>query len=118
VNVAKRHYAEVNFPPLPLSYAAAASTPAASTPAKSGKYPFAFYQITLRRGLIGINAPIKHVVHSLGLSRRHETVWRRVSPKTAGQILRVKELVTVELVNEIPQRVETEKGYNKVASIV
>ncbi|KAI8899550.1 hypothetical protein BC833DRAFT_519781, partial [Globomyces pollinis-pini] len=56
-----------------------------------------YYQITLRRGLMGLPATTKHIVQSLGLHKRHQVVWRLVSPRSAGQILKIKELVHVSL---------------------
>lgn len=75
-------------------------------------FPYRYYQITLRRGLIGITSDLKHVVQSLGLHRRHQVVWRMVSPRSAGQILRIKELVHVRLVNELPTKEPRPTGFS------
>ncbi|KAI8924676.1 hypothetical protein BC831DRAFT_387830, partial [Entophlyctis helioformis] len=56
-----------------------------------------FFEITLRRGLFGLPQTTRTVVSALGLSKRHQVVWRLVGPRSAGQLLKVKELVTVRL---------------------
>ncbi|KAI8913485.1 hypothetical protein EDD86DRAFT_180245, partial [Gorgonomyces haynaldii] len=55
-----------------------------------------YYQITLKKGIIGLNKHTKKVVEALGL-RRHQVIWRLVSPRSAGQVLKIKELVDVQL---------------------
>ncbi|KAJ3285104.1 hypothetical protein HDU79_007595 [Rhizoclosmatium sp. JEL0117] len=88
-------------------------------PPAENKYPFRFYQITLRRGLYGIEKDVKKCVDALGLHGRHQVVWRAVNPHNAGLILKVRELVTVELVNEVPdvsRRPRAVKGYTKVGT--
>ena len=81
-------------------------------------YPYRYYEICLRRGLIGLPKKTREIVNALGLHTRHQVVWRLVSPRSAGQILRVKELVHVRLVNEIPEKPKYPKGFTKVASFV
>ncbi|KAI8840395.1 hypothetical protein BJ741DRAFT_706279 [Chytriomyces cf. hyalinus JEL632] len=79
-------------------------------------YPFRYYKITLRRGLRGIEKSVKKCVDALGLKGRHETVWKSVNPHNAGLILKIRELITVELANELPQdlgRPRAVKGYVK-----
>ncbi|KAG0681082.1 DNA topoisomerase 2 [Pichia californica] len=39
----------------------------------------------------------KETLQTLGLRRRNQTVYQKISPQQAGQIARVKELVKVEL---------------------
>ncbi|KAI8613962.1 hypothetical protein BC830DRAFT_1129725 [Chytriomyces sp. MP71] len=94
----------------------------APLPASAGSaYPYRYYKITLRRGLRGIDADTRKCVLSLGLHGRHEVVWRPVCPQTAGLVLKVRELVTVELANELPQetrRPRAVKGYNKIGNSV
>ncbi|KAJ3029326.1 UNVERIFIED_CONTAM: hypothetical protein HDU68_012481 [Siphonaria sp. JEL0065] len=92
-----------------------------ATPLKKGEsaFPYRFYQITLRRGLYGIEKDTKKCVNALGLHGRHEVVWRPVNANNAGLILKIRELVTVELVNEIPDiqsRPRAVKGYTKVGT--
>ncbi|AAS53821.1 AFR450Cp [Eremothecium gossypii ATCC 10895] len=56
-----------------------------------------FYKITLARSTIGLPDKVKGVVHSLGLGKRGTTVYRKVSPGSAGSIAKIKELVKVEV---------------------
>lgn len=56
-----------------------------------------FYKITLVRSLIGTPQATRTIVKTLGLGKRGSTVYRRVTPAIAGSILKVKELVKVEL---------------------
>jgi large subunit ribosomal protein L30 len=85
---------------------------------KAGEYhfPYRYYEICLRRGLVGLPQKTKHIVQSLGLTKRHQVVWRLVSPKSAGQILKIKELVTIRLVNEIPERKPPPTGFKLISS--
>ncbi|KAI9352677.1 hypothetical protein BDR26DRAFT_849676 [Obelidium mucronatum] len=55
---------------------------------ETNKYPFKYYQISLRRGLYGIEKDVKKCVNALGLHGRHEVVWRAVNPHNAGLILK------------------------------
>jgi ribosomal protein L30/L7E len=81
-------------------------------------YPYRYYEICLRRGVLGLPKSTRHIVQSLGLHKRHQVVWRLVSPRSAGQILKIKELVHVRLVNEIPPKPEYPKGYQVVGSFL
>jgi large subunit ribosomal protein L30 len=81
-------------------------------------YPYRYYEIALRRGIIGLPARTKHIVQSLGLQKRHQVVWRMVSPRSAGQILKIKELVTVRLVNEVPTKEAWPTGFTRVGNIM
>lgn len=56
-----------------------------------------FYKITLVRSLIGTPKATRTIVKTLGLGKRGSTVYRRATPAIAGSILRVKELVDVQL---------------------
>ncbi|KAJ3229420.1 hypothetical protein HDU81_005389 [Chytriomyces hyalinus] len=85
-------------------------------PVAGETYPYRYYKITLRRGLRGIEKGVKKCVDALGLKGRHETVWKAVNPHNAGLILKIRELITVELANELPQdlgRLRAVKGYVK-----
>lgn len=56
-----------------------------------------YYKITLVRSLIGTPKTTRAIVRTLGLGKRGSTVYRKVTPAIAGSILKVKELVNVEL---------------------
>ncbi|RKF63579.1 putative 54S ribosomal protein L33, mitochondrial [Erysiphe neolycopersici] len=55
----------------------------------------AYFRITLMRSGIGLTKRSRGVLEALGLRKRTKTVFLPVSPETAGQIMRVKELVSV-----------------------
>ncbi|CAI7565316.1 unnamed protein product [Penicillium manginii] len=58
-----------------------------------------FFRITLLRSAIGLPRRSTDVLKALGLKKRMATVFHAVSPSVAGQIMRVKELVSVEEVD-------------------
>jgi len=59
-----------------------------------------FFRVTLHRSAIGLPERTRAVLESLGLRRRSQVVFHRVSRDSAGMIFRVKELVRLE---EVPQ---------------
>jgi large subunit ribosomal protein L30 len=63
-----------------------------------------FFRVTLLRSGIGLPQKTRGVLKALGLRRRMDTVYHPVSMDAAGQIMRVKELVDVEEVNEAMTR--------------
>ncbi|KAI6250116.1 putative 54S ribosomal protein L33, mitochondrial [Erysiphe necator] len=64
----------------------------------------AFFRITLIRSGIGLTKRSRGVLEALGLRKRMKTVFLPVSPEAAGQIMRVKELVSVtEVEKELSQ---------------
>ncbi|KAG4303839.1 hypothetical protein PORY_002768 [Pneumocystis oryctolagi] len=77
----------------------------------------AFFKIILQRSAIGLPKDIKRTLLSLGLRKRLATVYHDISPVTAGKILKVKELVSVEEVEkrltreEIKRSRSPNKGY-------
>ncbi|KAJ5155177.1 hypothetical protein N7492_007980 [Penicillium capsulatum] len=58
-----------------------------------------FFRITLLRSAIGLPRRSTDVLKALGLKKRMGTVFHQVSPSVAGQIMKVKELVSVEEVD-------------------
>lgn len=54
-----------------------------------------YFRITLQRSGIGMPKKTQGVLHALGLNRRMKTVFKPVSRDVAGQIMRVKELISV-----------------------
>ncbi|KAJ3830370.1 hypothetical protein F5878DRAFT_599601 [Lentinula raphanica] len=58
------------------------------------------YKITLQRSAISLGSRIKDTLTSLGIHRRFQTMYHRHGPEAAGKILKVKELVHVENVEE------------------
>jgi len=59
-----------------------------------------FYKITQTRSTIGCHPRIRKNIEALGLKRRNQIIYQRVSPSTAHRIGVVKELVKIELVNK------------------
>jgi ribosomal protein L30 len=55
-----------------------------------------YFRITLLRSAIGLPRRSTDVLKALGLKKRMATVFHPVSPSVAGQIMRVKELVSVQ----------------------
>lgn len=55
----------------------------------------AFFRITLLRSGIGLTKRTNGVLRALGLRKRMKTVFLPVSPEIAGQVMKVKELVSV-----------------------
>jgi large subunit ribosomal protein L30 len=54
-----------------------------------------FFRITLVRSAIGLPRKTSGVLKALGLKKRMATVFYPVTPDVAGQIMKVKELVSV-----------------------
>lgn len=81
-------------------------------------FPYKYYKITLMRGLIGLPASVKNTCRDLGLLRRFQITFRLVDAKHAGLILKVKELVKLELVNEIPVVKAHPVGFKKEGSMI
>ncbi|KAJ3121885.1 39S ribosomal protein L33, mitochondrial [Nowakowskiella sp. JEL0407] len=104
-------------PPLPTFPSLSALPPPI---AKTHEHPFnyKYYQVTLHRGTFGLPESTKRVLNALGLTRRHLVVYLPVNNKTAGSILKVKELVRVECCNELPPVVNVPKGFKVVGSAV
>ncbi|TPX37169.1 hypothetical protein SmJEL517_g00893 [Synchytrium microbalum] len=110
----KRHLDDTQTAvPLPTTYPAA---PKPDVSASSGRFAATYYEITLLRGFKGVSKQKRIVASALGLHGRHEVVYRRCGPRCAGQILAIRELVKVRLVNEIPRQLNMPKGFVKVGS--
>ncbi|PYI22533.1 putative 50S ribosomal protein L30 [Aspergillus japonicus CBS 114.51] len=59
-----------------------------------------YFRITLVRSAIGLPRRTTDVLKALGLKKRMATVFHAVSPSVAGQIMKVKELVEVQEVDQ------------------
>ena len=77
--------------------------------------PLTHYRITSRRSAIALPKKIKGTLVSLGIHRRHQTVYHEHSSINAGKILRVKELVEVENVPASAVRTKTEQRQERKA---
>ena len=76
-----------------------------------------YWKVTLVRSGIGMSKRCNDTLVALGLRKRYRTTYKPINPQIAGLLLRVKELVKVELVDEIKTREEMKaerrpaKGY-------
>jgi large subunit ribosomal protein L30 len=78
-----------------------------------------FWKVTLMRSGIGLPKRRNDTLVALGLRKRFRTVYKPVNPQTAGLLLRVKELVKVDLVRddeimtkeELRETRKSQKGY-------
>lgn len=68
-----------------------------------------FFRITLHRSAIGLPERTRGVLAALGLRKRMQTVFHPVEPQFAGMILKVKELVRVQEVEERLSRAEVRR---------
>ncbi|KAF3986167.1 hypothetical protein FT663_02671 [Candidozyma haemuli var. vulneris] len=67
-----------------------------------------FYRITQLRSTIGMPPVTKKNIKALGLRRRNQTVYQRVSAATAHRLRLVKEMVSIDLLKE-PEVEESKK---------
>ena len=76
-----------------------------------------YWKVTLIRSGIGLSKKRNDTLVALGLRKRFRTVYKPVNPQTAGLLVRVKELIRVEMVDEVRTKEEMkaerkkEKGY-------
>ena len=72
-----------------------------------------FYKITQLRSTIGMPPIVRKNMEALGLRRKDHVKCQRVSPSTAHRLIRVKELVKVELVAEVktPEEMAKERKF-------
>lgn len=76
-----------------------------------------YFKVTLMRSAIGLPARITGTLNALGLRKRMRTVYHPMTPDVAGQIMRVKELVDVQVTeralthSEIRQLRKPDPGY-------
>lgn len=80
----------------------------------SGNIKPMFYKITQIRSTIGLPPVIRKNMEALGLKRRHHVKYQRVSPATAHRLMKVKELVKVELTDEpkTPYQLSQERKFD------
>ncbi|KAF3911399.1 hypothetical protein ABW20_dc0102664 [Dactylellina cionopaga] len=57
-----------------------------------------FFKVTLIRSAIGMPEKKIGVLKALGLRKRMRTVFHKIDPATAGQLMKVKELIAVSTV--------------------
>ncbi|KAI9270476.1 hypothetical protein BDA99DRAFT_557301 [Phascolomyces articulosus] len=75
-----------------------------------------YYKVTLTRSTIGLSKDYRAAAQTLGLFRLNQTTYQPVNASTAGLILKLKEIVRVQNVDHIPEKInqKTERGYKVV----
>ncbi|KAF9890160.1 39S ribosomal protein L33, mitochondrial [Aspergillus nanangensis] len=68
-----------------------------------------YFRITLVRSAIGLPRRTTDVLKALGLKKRMAQVFHPVSPSVAGQIMKVKEIVSVQ--EEVRLERKPDPGY-------
>lgn len=91
---------------LPFGVLAAADCMAAATAATAAvaaaARPRGYLKVYLYRGFIGLPDAVRVHAKCLGLRKRFQTVYVRPAPAAIGNILKIKELVKVDLVAQKP----------------
>ncbi|KAJ2852518.1 hypothetical protein IWW36_000146 [Coemansia brasiliensis] len=73
------------------------------------------WKITLKRSPIGLHPNTRENARVLGLTRCGHVVFRPVSNELAGKILKIKEIVKVELVDKVtPIKNEAASGFQVI----
>jgi large subunit ribosomal protein L30 len=76
-----------------------------------------FWKVTLMRSGVGLSKRRNDTLAALGLKKRYRAVFMPVNPQVTGLLLRVKELIKLELVDKIETKEEMKankkppKGY-------
>jgi ribosomal protein L30 len=76
------------------------------------------YQITLMRSYIGLPKQTRDIIQTLGLKNRRQVVYKPIDAAMAGMILKLKEIVKVDLVSEIPKKEHIPLGYEKISNCI
>ena len=92
------------------------TTSSPTTVSSPSSEPLTHFKITLRRSAISLGDKKKGTLVSLGIHRRHQTVYYPHSPEVAGKILSVKELLEVESVPESLVRTKQEQRSERKAA--
>ncbi|EPY51151.1 ribosomal protein subunit YmL33 [Schizosaccharomyces cryophilus OY26] len=66
--------------------------------------------LKLQRSSIGLSKGIRDVIQSLGLGKRHSIAYCEANPVSAGKIFKVKELVSVNEVENKMSKYEERKA--------
>jgi large subunit ribosomal protein L30 len=76
-----------------------------------------YWKVTLMRSGIGLPKRRNDTLVALGLRKRFRTVYKPINPQIAGLLLRVKELIRLEIVDSVETRGDqrekrkAQKGY-------
>lgn len=61
--------------------------------------PQLFYRVRLARSFIGMPATTRKTCEALGLTKRGKIVYQPVNTANSGQLLKIKELVKIQVVD-------------------
>ncbi|KAJ2803578.1 39S ribosomal protein L33, mitochondrial, partial [Coemansia helicoidea] len=76
------------------------------------------WKITLRRSPLGLHPRIRENARVLGLTRCGQAVFRPVSSELAGMIIKVKEIVKLELVERaVPLKQRAPDGFQIIGRL-
>jgi large subunit ribosomal protein L30 len=82
-------------------------------------YPYTYYRVEFIRSLIGLSKSIKLVAKSIGYLRTHQVIYLRVNNKNAGKLLKLKELIRIQLVNHVPmEKQKAVLGYTVAGNVI
>ncbi|KAI7848147.1 hypothetical protein BDC45DRAFT_575120 [Circinella umbellata] len=80
-----------------------------------------YYKVTLTRSTIGLSQDYRAAAKTLGLFRLNQSTYQPVNASTAGLILKLKEIVRVQNVDQIPEKSaanKMERGYKVVGRML
>lgn len=121
----KRSLSEVVNRPLPITYPQGihslkelvktnieALAEAPNTGSSQAKYKYKYFMVSLHRSVRGLHKNTRKTVETLGLAKNKHMVFIKTGPRSAGALLKVKELVKVVPVNTIPPKYKHPKGFS------
>lgn len=75
-----------------------------------------YYKVTLLRSMIGLPKDKKNLLQkSLGFKKRLQTVYRPINNSVAGQLLAIKELIKIDMIDHEPPTQKEMKEARKPA---
>lgn len=79
------------------------------------------FQVKLYRSVVGLSAKTREAAKALGFRRTNQTVYVHVNPYTVGNLVKIKELVKVQLidVSQVPPKnyLKTPCGYKVIGNL-
>jgi len=70
-----------------------------------------FLKVYLSRGFIGLPEIYRDYAIAIGLKKRGQTIYCRPTPRNIGNILKLKHLIKIEHVDQVPPPKVTSKGF-------
>ncbi|KAJ1646362.1 hypothetical protein LPJ64_002161 [Coemansia asiatica] len=109
LNVFQKTQQSVN--PLLITRFSSTLVPRTPAPNEQGK----FWKLTLKRSTIGLPPKTRSNALALGLKRRGHVVYRPICNEIAGIVLKLKEVVGIELVDRVePLKVRAADGFDVI----